>query len=109
MSEGFARNPGHQALDVGVLQLAEGRMGPTDDSKHVPCLQFLQFVIRDNVVVSNLVGRPLRAAGDDRQRSPIEIQGTVAMMTRPTSSATRYGQIAPMASSGGTLPILQAR
>ena len=31
MSESLARNPRHQALDVRILELAERRMGPTDD------------------------------------------------------------------------------
>ena len=47
---------------------------------------------------------------DGRHRKPVEIQGTGAMMMRPTSSATRYGQIGSDGFVGlDPLPIVQAR
>ena len=38
----------------------------------------------------------------------VDIPGTAAITTIPTMSAAMYGQIAPMASSGDTLPMRQA-
>ena len=45
----------------------------------------------------------------DRHRNAVENQGTAAINTKPAKRATRYGHIAPRASSGETPPILHAR